>query len=74
MKAVKNVLYNFDTFTVDVAEGRLWRDNQLIALTPKAFDTLLVLLAHRHLPFARFQPAALLAAPSTIRLPAAEPG
>src|SRR5437868_7484466 len=47
MKAVRNVLYNFDLFTVDVAEGRLWRGREMVALTPKAFDTLLVLLAHR---------------------------
>ena len=46
MKAAMRVIYSFDSFTVDVDEGRLWLGDQPVALTPKAFDTLLVLLAH----------------------------
>ncbi len=44
MKAAMRVIYSFDSFTVDVDEGRLWLGDQPVSLTPKAFDTLLVLL------------------------------
>src|SRR5262249_43259889 len=38
------VLYRFGPFRVDPAKRRLWRDDRLVPLTPKAFDTLLVLV------------------------------
>src|SRR5262249_38105797 len=37
-------VYRFGPFRVDPAKRRLWRDDQLVPLTPKAFDTLLVLV------------------------------
>src|SRR6185503_7598836 len=36
--------YVFDSFRVDVNERLLFKDNREVALTPKVFDTLLVLL------------------------------
>jgi eukaryotic-like serine/threonine-protein kinase len=36
--------YHFGPFRLDPAKRRLWRDDQLEPLTPKAFDTLLVLV------------------------------
>jgi len=40
-------LYEFDEFRVDTAQKCLWHADQLVSLTPKAFETLLVLLRHR---------------------------
>ncbi|MBM3820399.1 MAG: hypothetical protein FJW14_15470 [Acidimicrobiia bacterium] len=42
------VEYHFGAFRVDVASLQLWRGDEVVALTPKAFDTLLVLLRNRH--------------------------
>lgn len=39
--------YLFGSFRLDVAFCQLWRDDTIVALTPKAFDTLLFLLRHR---------------------------
>src|SRR5262245_55386631 len=39
--------YRFWQFRVDVALCQLWRDHEVIPLTPKAFDTLVVLLQRR---------------------------
>ena len=36
--------YLFDSFLVDVTERLLFKDNREVSLTPKVFDTLLVLL------------------------------
>jgi DNA-binding winged helix-turn-helix (wHTH) protein/TolB-like protein len=36
--------YEFDTFRLDTAERVLFRDGRLVPLTPKAFDTLLLLV------------------------------
>ncbi|HEY2866788.1 MAG TPA: winged helix-turn-helix domain-containing protein [Pyrinomonadaceae bacterium] len=47
MRPTKSIIYSFDTFTMDVLERRLWRGDALVALTPKAFDTLLVLLENK---------------------------
>lgn len=47
MHTPKNILYNFDNFTVEVDEGRLWRGQEQVALTRKAFETLLVLLKYK---------------------------
>jgi TolB-like protein/DNA-binding winged helix-turn-helix (wHTH) protein/Tfp pilus assembly protein PilF len=42
-RAAKRV-YEFGAFRIDVAERLLLRDNQVVPLTPKVFDTLLVLV------------------------------
>ena len=39
-------IYAFGDFCLNAAERALYRQNQLIALTPKAFDTLLALIRH----------------------------
>ncbi len=36
--------YQFGVFRLDPAKRRLWRDDELVSLTPKAFETLLVLV------------------------------
>jgi len=40
-------LYEFDEFRVDADQKCLWYADQLVSLTPKAFETLLVLIKHR---------------------------
>lgn len=40
-------LYEFDEFRVDAGRKCLWHADQLVSLTPKAFETLLALLRHR---------------------------
>ena len=40
-------LYEFDEFRVDANQKCLWHADQLVSLTPKAFETLLVLIKHR---------------------------
>ena len=40
-------LYEFDKFRVDLSQKCLWRDAELISITPKAFDTLVVLIENR---------------------------
>ncbi len=47
MKNRKNVSYSFNPYLLEVAERRLWREKTLISITPKAFDTLVVLLENR---------------------------
>ena len=47
MSNKKLTLYEFDEFRVDTAQKCLWHADQLVSLTPKAFDTLLVLIRHR---------------------------
>ncbi len=42
-----STLYKFNDYLVEAGKGCLWRDKELVALTPKAFETLLVLLRHR---------------------------
>jgi len=39
-------IYEFGTFRISIAEGVLRRDNRIVPLTPKCFDTLLVLAQH----------------------------
>jgi DNA-binding winged helix-turn-helix (wHTH) protein len=41
---VKAVGYQFGPFHLDPAKRRLWRGQDVVPLTPKAFDTLLVLV------------------------------
>ena len=43
-------LYQFGPFSVDVAERVLLRDGRPVALPPKAFELLLVLVEHRGHP------------------------
>ncbi|HEY0459796.1 MAG TPA: winged helix-turn-helix domain-containing protein [Pyrinomonadaceae bacterium] len=40
-------LYEFDEFRVDANQKCLWHADQLVSLTPKAFETLLVLIRRR---------------------------
>ncbi len=40
-------LYEFDEFRVDANQKCLWHSDELVSLTPKAFETLLVLIKHR---------------------------
>ena len=40
-------LYEFDKFRVDINQKCLWRDAELVSITPKAFDTLVVLIENR---------------------------
>src|SRR5262245_47029257 len=39
--------YEFGGFRLDPEKRRLWRDGGLVQLTPKAIETLLVLVEHR---------------------------
>ncbi len=39
--------YVFGPFRLDIMSMQLWRGEELVALTPKAFDTLMVLIRHR---------------------------
>ena len=41
-----NEFYNFGAFRIDVKKHRLWRGEELIALTPKEFELLLMLVEH----------------------------
>ena len=42
-------IYEFDHFRVDAEEGLLWRDGEVVPLTPKAFEMLLMLVEnHGH--------------------------
>src|ERR1700746_2948737 len=47
MANVEKHLYEFGPFHIDTAERLLYRGEELIPLTPKAIDTLLVLIANR---------------------------
>jgi DNA-binding winged helix-turn-helix (wHTH) protein/TolB-like protein/Flp pilus assembly protein TadD len=40
----RKLLYEFGSFRIDVTEGRLLRGKNVVALTPKVFETLLVLV------------------------------
>ena len=46
MSGDSKVVYEFGPFRADPEKQRLLRDNQVVALTPKTFETLLVLLRH----------------------------
>jgi Tol biopolymer transport system component/DNA-binding winged helix-turn-helix (wHTH) protein len=39
-------LYEFGPFRLDAREGRLWRDGEVVSLTQKAFEVLLLLVSH----------------------------
>jgi Tol biopolymer transport system component/DNA-binding winged helix-turn-helix (wHTH) protein len=41
------VLYQFEDFRLDAAQKCLWRNGDLVSLTPKALETLLVLIRHK---------------------------
>ncbi|MEO8073668.1 MAG: winged helix-turn-helix domain-containing protein [Acidobacteriota bacterium] len=47
MKNQKNISYSFDPYLVEVAQRRVWREKELVSITPKAFDTLIVLLENK---------------------------
>src|SRR4029079_19297487 len=42
-----NLFYEFGPFRLDVREQRLLREGEVVALTPKAVETLRVLIEHR---------------------------
>lgn len=46
MSKIERTLYEFGSFRLDPAKHSLWRDDYPVSLTPKAFDTLLVLVEH----------------------------
>ena len=41
------ILYDFDGFRVDTNQKCLWRGDEIVSLTPKAFETLLVLIKNK---------------------------
>ena len=43
-KSLERIFYEFGPFRVDARERLLWRDGKVVPLTPKVFNTLLVLL------------------------------
>jgi DNA-binding winged helix-turn-helix (wHTH) protein len=45
-KQIRN-FYLFEDFTLDIPRKCLWRDGRLVSLTPKALETLVVLIKHR---------------------------
>lgn len=47
MKSLNNMFYEFGDFRLDAAKQRLLRDGEVVALTPKAVETLTVLIQHR---------------------------
>src|SRR3954469_16814024 len=47
MLKLDNPLYEFGPFTLDLNKRALLRDNQPVALTPKAFETLVVLVQNK---------------------------
>jgi Tol biopolymer transport system component/DNA-binding winged helix-turn-helix (wHTH) protein len=40
-------IYQFDDFSLDASRKCLWHDGKLVSLTPKALETLLVLVKHK---------------------------
>ncbi len=44
MTRTAKLFYEFGPFRIDAAERLLWRDGEVVPLTPKVFDTLLVLV------------------------------
>src|SRR6185503_13191612 len=46
IKARTKLSYTFGAFRLDVTERLLFHENNLVSLTPKAFDTLLALVQH----------------------------
>jgi eukaryotic-like serine/threonine-protein kinase len=47
MNSQIDVTYSFGNYLLDVSEKRLLKDNTVVHLTPKAFDTLVVLVASK---------------------------
>lgn len=47
MNNKSKVSYSFGNYLLEVSERRLWKDSELVSLTPKAFETLVVLVANR---------------------------
>ena len=46
MKSSETRSYRFKSFLLDAAERQLSRDDELVQLTPKAFDVLVYLVEH----------------------------
>ena len=47
MSSLSNHLYKFGDFALDVDQRVLFRGGELVLLTPKVFDTLLILVESR---------------------------
>src|SRR5690348_8807277 len=47
MSVDRKDFYQFGPFRLDAVKRRLWRDGELVKLTPKAFETLLALVEKR---------------------------
>lgn len=47
MTKTSNRVFEFSSFRVDVAERKVFRDGEVVVMTPKVFDILLVLLENR---------------------------
>jgi DNA-binding winged helix-turn-helix (wHTH) protein/TolB-like protein/Tfp pilus assembly protein PilF len=47
MSQPENHLYEFGPFRIDLSERQLFRDGEPVSLTPKAFETLLMLVSNR---------------------------
>jgi TolB-like protein/DNA-binding winged helix-turn-helix (wHTH) protein len=47
MSRQSKVIFEFDRFRLDPDERLLWRDNRIVPLTPKVFDTLLLLVQNK---------------------------
>jgi DNA-binding winged helix-turn-helix (wHTH) protein len=43
----KDLVFSFGSFRIDVDQRLLFREDEEVFLTPKVFDTLLVLVEHR---------------------------
>lgn len=47
MNGQSKISYSFGSYVLEVSERRLWKDKAIIALTPKAFETLVVLVSNK---------------------------
>ena len=47
MDGKSKVAYGFGDYLLEVSERRLWKEKELIPLTPKAFETLVVLVSNK---------------------------
>ncbi len=47
MNVQSKVAYSFGDYLLEVSERRLWKEKNLIPLTPKAFETLVVLVSNK---------------------------
>ena len=53
MPGATKPFYEFGQFQLDIATHRLWRDGQVVPLSPRALDALLLLVQNAGKPLAR---------------------